>query len=310
MDKRERFGYLDILKGLAIFLVVLQHVAGGYDRLCAFIVNCNIPIFFIVSGFLAYKENMAVNAFLQKKALYVFVPFTLSLVCFAIIKAVSIVGLVFDIGKGGYWFLLALFEIFILYVFQYYMSRNKTVVLFSLSIIIECLLLACAYVLPDNINNLCGISYLAWFYPCFMAGIFIRKMDILSISKYLSTILFALFVGCFLYEGTSNVIIFMIRAVGYFCCAVYLFFLVRTIDSSVPPRVSNMLKLWGRNSLSIYILHFYFIVTIGDLLHTPYAVVNLIEGTIISVVIIYVSLLLSEIISVNNLIGKILLGKK
>lgn len=56
--------YIDILKGLAIFLVVLAHVINPVSFLSKFIFSFHMPLFFIISGYLFNFEKYERNIFL------------------------------------------------------------------------------------------------------------------------------------------------------------------------------------------------------------------------------------------------------
>ena len=61
MNTKNRIADLDILKGIAIFLVVMGHVIGmcirGIDSCIAFkiIEQLHMPIFFFISGWFSFK---------------------------------------------------------------------------------------------------------------------------------------------------------------------------------------------------------------------------------------------------------------
>lgn len=68
MDKStQRETYLDILKGIAMLLVVMQHVGGRLNGGLVFLCKIDVPLFFIVSGYLALKSNMVLQHELIKK---------------------------------------------------------------------------------------------------------------------------------------------------------------------------------------------------------------------------------------------------
>ena len=58
VENRPREVFLDILKGLAMLLVVMQHVGGALDAGMAFMCKVDVPLFFVVSGYLAMKPRI------------------------------------------------------------------------------------------------------------------------------------------------------------------------------------------------------------------------------------------------------------
>lgn len=57
MDRQisQRETYLDVIKGIAMLLVVMQHVGGRLNEGMIFLCKVDVPLFFLVSGYLAYK---------------------------------------------------------------------------------------------------------------------------------------------------------------------------------------------------------------------------------------------------------------
>ena len=76
MQKREK--WVDIAKGIAIFLVMLGHSGGCPLRLKVWIYSFHMPLFFILSGF-TLNLNLHPDIFLRKKARSLLVPY----VCFS-----------------------------------------------------------------------------------------------------------------------------------------------------------------------------------------------------------------------------------
>ena len=77
---KQRIEYFDLLKGIAIFLVVMGHALTmcirGIDAAFLFklIGQVHMPIFFFISGFLTYKDTFAPPA-LMKRFLQLIIPF-------------------------------------------------------------------------------------------------------------------------------------------------------------------------------------------------------------------------------------------
>ena len=115
--ENKRLEYLDILKGIAIFFVVFEHVAGGYSDAFSMLAKFNIPIFFIVSGYLFYnKEQPSMSTILWKKLKQLVIPFAVFSVFACWYHNIAPLNYITDIGKCGYWFLPALFFTFVLYM--------------------------------------------------------------------------------------------------------------------------------------------------------------------------------------------------
>lgn len=53
---KQRIGYLDIAKGIGILLMIFGHIDGG-GVVQTWIYSFHIPLFFIVSGIIVFKQN-------------------------------------------------------------------------------------------------------------------------------------------------------------------------------------------------------------------------------------------------------------
>ena len=131
--KKPRLEWLDALRGFTMILVVANHVAGmGFGMApkisssMQFLIMFRMPLFFFVSGFLAYKATQVwdlknLGSLLLKKISFLFG---------AAILGKEFWPTVIDwIGrplKGGYWFTIVLLYMFIVYyLFCYIESKFK-----------------------------------------------------------------------------------------------------------------------------------------------------------------------------------------
>ena len=158
VQKKPRLEWLDSLRGFTMILVVANHVLGlglgmspKVSSSMQFLVMFRMPLFFFVSGFLAYKAGLLWNGktlgtLLLKKIRVQTVP----TVVFFLFGAVILGDMAFGDQvlewisrplKGGYWFTIVLLYMFIIYyIFCYFESKLKVkswipiTILFSQSI--------------------------------------------------------------------------------------------------------------------------------------------------------------------------------
>ena len=140
--KKPRLEWLDALRGFTMILVVANHVAGmGFGETwrgsscMPFLILFRMPLFFFVSGFLAYKASQVwtlpnLGSLMLKKFKVQVIP-TVVFFFFAmsilkkpfwpeVEKALELP------TKGGYWFTIVLFYMFIAYyLFSYLESKLK-----------------------------------------------------------------------------------------------------------------------------------------------------------------------------------------
>ncbi|MGG3307313.1 acyltransferase family protein [Paenibacillus lautus] len=140
----KRIDWIDVLKGLAIILVVLGHSPALHVR--TYIFSFHMPLFFFISGYLfsiIKYDNMF--QFIKRKSLTILVPY----VAFALISIVSLSVLhdanltikeyAFDFINStrnqipfneALWFLTALFVIEVVYYLGLRFIKNKYILLF------------------------------------------------------------------------------------------------------------------------------------------------------------------------------------
>ena len=140
--KKPRLEWLDALRGFTMILVVANHVAGmgfgeewRHSSAIPFLVLFRMPLFFFVSGFLAYKASQVWNlrnlgALVSKKLRVQIIP---TVVFFFLAMAIlnknfwsAVETTIHSPLKGGYWFTIALLYMFLLYyLFSYVESKFK-----------------------------------------------------------------------------------------------------------------------------------------------------------------------------------------
>ena len=143
LPNKKRLEWLDALRGFTMILVVANHVSRvGFEQnwkfssSLSFLLLFRMPLFFFVSGFLAYKAAQVWNAhnlgqLLLKKLKVQIIPTLVFFVLFnAMIWPRFLEGLEVNFHspqKGGYWFTIALLWMFIIYyLFAYAESKLKS----------------------------------------------------------------------------------------------------------------------------------------------------------------------------------------
>ena len=124
-EAKDRILYMDIAKGLCMFLVVMIHT--GVPEVCPHVYTAKVVLFFILSGFF-FRDNIPWKEFLKKKTRTLLIPF----LCFYIFSYIIYYGMVSlkpsfatlteakgildcftqkNYFNGPLWFLLSLYEI-------------------------------------------------------------------------------------------------------------------------------------------------------------------------------------------------------
>jgi len=204
--KKPRLEWLDALRGFTMIMVVANHVAGmGFGMApkisssMQFLIMFRMPLFFFVSGFLAYKASQVWNLknlgnLLLKKIRVQTIPTVVFFLLGAAILGKSFGPTIVEwIGgpfKGGYWFTIVLLYMFIIYyLFCYIESKLKwkswipITILFVISI---CLYETCyqpkyfAWAFgwrgaPSEFMNTSSFGQLILYFPFFLYGNIVHR---------------------------------------------------------------------------------------------------------------------------------------
>lgn len=322
--------YIDITKGIAIFLVVWGHVLkytlplgeGLYNLIYAF----HMPVFFCISGYFVnktFQRESAIN-FLKKKSYMILLPFIVWGTIYTYYSHLNITYLFFDKYNLGYWFLLSLYILYILFLIigkiSTYCRLNNIIfeaILFGLFYFLIFLIEINKIHVDDTIKQLCSIHYICKYYPFFIAGYFTNKYKnkfSFIINKNVTfSISTLLFIICFIIKENywdSPAFILVCGITGSYCCI----YLAKTYAQQIPLR--NSLIYIGSHSLNIYVIHYFFLnldlSSINMLLFNNDAnlTLNILLTAIIAVGIIILCLTVSSIFTISRLFNFILFGKK
>ncbi len=127
--KKERIVYIDSMRGLAMFLVVVYHccvMSFYHSSTLNDLINLAVrmPLFFCISGF--FVPNMVAKGFsrsLKLKCVHLLVPTTIMFCLFCWIKQHDFVEAMLRESKWGYWFGYVLFCFFVIYLATEMASR-------------------------------------------------------------------------------------------------------------------------------------------------------------------------------------------
>lgn len=181
---------IDVLKGIAIFLVVLGHGIIFYpvnlheNVICNFVFtwlsSVHMPLFFVVSGYCySYKNNY--KEYIEKKIKRLIIPYFVFNLIDIIPRTLlsNLVNRPRGVGEsltkillygGEYWFLYTLFIIFLIYpIFSKYALKNKYIMV--LYFIVNILVV----VFVKNIPDVLKLSSVVYYMVYFSLGVAIKK---------------------------------------------------------------------------------------------------------------------------------------
>ena len=297
----ERKTYIDVAKGIAMLLVVMQHTGGTLDSCIRLLCKVDVPLFFLCSGYLAYKSHIDILRQIKKNTIRILVPFVFAIFFASVYYNENIVFLFSNIGKRGYWFLEALFLMLLLFMLIY--KNGKRLIIGGC--LIEFLLLLTSKYAPCEIDGVLGFSYMSRYFPCLIMGVLLRKYSFQGFQNRLLGLVLILtsLIGLGFDFESSNVS-FLAHVIGYVSAAVLAFFFIKDYAAKLPICFQKALAYTGRYSLNIYIIHFYFVFTIPH--WGGYFIVDLIVSLFISMSVIFISIVIGKILTYYTYLNKIL----
>ena len=139
-EKKQRLEWLDALRGFTMILVVAYHIClmgfkenARFSPSMTFLVLFRMPLFFFISGFLAYKADFnwtrgRLGMMIWKKFKIQVIPTVVFMIAAAVVLKPKfwpgIEDMLSSPTKGGYWFTWTLLIMFIIYyLFDYITTR-------------------------------------------------------------------------------------------------------------------------------------------------------------------------------------------
>lgn len=293
-----RLHYFDMLKGIAIFMVVMGHVITFCVReidstpLFKFIGQIHMPLFFFISGWFGYKtlETVNVNKTLISRFKQLIVPMVVVSSIWVIyfghsglespIKS-TFADLWQDAWKNGYWFTLVLFEIILVQLvanglFRRFKTFTKRLIV---SIVIWIFLYEITSALEGTVGNLLSLQLVTSFWPAYMSGFLAagekEKFNQLLHSNIFMTACFViaaplLYILCWYWEFPmieDNIRNYIVAGLFHIPLAIIAIAVVKpwaeqayaTTATAVTRTIADIWSLLGRKSLAIYLLHYFFL---------------------------------------------------
>ena len=304
VQKKPRLEWLDALRGFTMIMVVANHVAGmafgevlKHSTSLQFLVMFRMPLFFFVSGFLAYKASQVWNwgtlkTLLLKKIRVQTVP---TIVFF--LFATAILGKKFgptamkwlgEVYKGGYWFTIVLLYMFVVYYlfcfFESWLQKRfpkmpswlPITVLFLVSLVFydtcyqpNYFSWAAGY--KGEISEFMGYSSLGQlflYFPFFLYGNIVhrywQKAQRVMDSKWFFPLLIVIVIFCTLdalkwhYMRMTWAIVPLTLAKFLLLTIVFMYFRTYQQYFTKFTMMGATLQYIGRRTLDIYLIHFLF----------------------------------------------------
>lgn len=337
---KERIVFLDSIRGFAILLVVMGHaVAWNYPdwhEVCLFsqtqskelmiggvvwqlIYSFHMALFFMVSGYLSgvsviTKDNVISR--IKNKTLRLLIPYLATGYLIFFVR-----------GNWGYWFLLTLFEMSIIWMFLYVLLKkfNPISALWK-----DIIVMALVYGILRGLSVFSLIAeyidsnLLKYFIP-FCFGCLMRrhyKIESLVKNKKVYTFCLILFFLLFISRYMTDIPILykVVEKFDFFfsisalcaCIATFSLFM-----NGISPTTEKFLEYLGTVSMPIYILHNLFVIqvaNVGVFILEQNAVtsitIQIVYSIAVSAIAITLSLFLYNILRRSSMIRLLMFGEK
>lgn len=287
---------------MAIYMVVMGHVltfcVRDIDHSLVFkvVAQLHMPLFFFISGWFTYRltpQGLWRLPDLKRRARQLLVPMVVMSTLWIYYFPLSGLETPFDstLGglwqaqfKNGYWFTLVLFEIILIYsALAPVMSVVKGTVY---RIVVVCaawaVLLLLNEFVPAEINGYLSLELVATYFPIFMVGAIAasardgfdriaRSQAWVTTSMLVGALLF-LYVGWYWlfskWTGDNPLLMMTATSLLHLSLVVWVIALVKPwcdkeCAGDMPSRKVRIWITLGRNSLAIYLLHYFFLFPLG-----------------------------------------------
>lgn len=317
-----RINELDYVRCIAMLMVVMGHVLLfslkiEHTALIAIIGICEMPLFFVVSGYLAHKDREESFKETMSRLLVRSRTLLVPLVVWSIVLNLCDERITFSLSmvyRGGYWFFIALWWCDVLNTFAAYTSKK-----FKFCMVADMVLYSSIYavILFGRIKNIdlggiLPIQNVQYYFPFFVLGLLMRKykfVNDVTLNKYSYVVGMLLLIIGWYFSSIESFAIWFVAACG---AVVVVWMACREINSEL--KVAKILSIIGKNTLPIYAIHYLFIAimpcTLRDVLNIPHGFFfQLVITFVYAVLVIFLCLLVDRILSLNPITRMIFFGE-
>lgn len=352
-NSSKRIGYIDALRGLTMLLVVFSHIyIPNQTPLNQLFIHFRMPLFFFISGFISFRREQSwsgadTTSRLQGKVrTMIFPALTIGMIYMFVADKAPIAEFFTHPAKLGYWFTFALFNMLTLYYLGRYIHARRgrtSLEVFTKRFYAFGLL---SFILISDLSALGDVGsvltlgktfrYLQYFafgalcscnresfervlddgrkMALIVIGYFALSWWLIASDDYVAT----------LSADTEPVLDRLIPILNSMLTALVGYFGIMTVYAifrrfgeffSENKFVGKPLQFVGRNTLDVYLLHYFVLLNFTPLLR-PYIVdttnilMQLVVGVSTAAGIVAVSLLISRILRLSDHLAYYLLGAR
>lgn len=269
---KERLFYPDAMRGLAMYSVVLGHLSmfcfGLYSQALVLqyigLVLPGLSMFMLISGYLTNPDKVKIKKRLKLLIPFLFFGLLYSYLC----TDYDVISFLSDRCKNGYWFL---FELVIFNFFVWVIAKTKIKLWLSFGIL-QVISIICYFLFLRHtlLADIIGLYYWCTYMPFFFVGIWLKRVSIETLNAKKAVVLVGslclisvLFVIRILANGSywpTHIAELLISLP----VSIILLLLLYNAENKTKGRIffgKKMLKTIGsnigRNTLEIYVLHYF-----------------------------------------------------
>lgn len=335
-----RLAYIDITKACAIILVVIGHIIffslfahnkeAGKELLIYKLLDLfQMPLFLFCSGLVIRTSAISVSDSFRdcyKRFRQLIVPMIIIGLLYNVVNGKSSYDFLFNTMKSGYWYLLTLFE---LYVLSYPMAIISNYVHKpNCNIVIDLCYCSAVYAtiffLYRNVDstayvwqNILSMRQLKYYYVFFSVAYLIKKYnkrELLVSNEYLFIISLAISIFS-IYGYTHNLYIRGMDKIFPWAMILCTLFVTRYLSDNCT-NACKTLRYIGKNTLDIYLFHYFIVASVTlPFIRSFLSAYNSFFLSIlilvpIALVIIFCSIMMGKILHCSQLINKVLFYRK
>ena len=356
-NRKPRLGWLDALRGFTMLLVVTNHVAlksfGMQIRwsiALQFFLLFRMPLFFFISGFLAYKASRLWNArtlgelTLKKLRVQIIPTAVFFLLFLAMIPTTPFVDSLNEAlassMKAGYWFTLVLLYMLLTFYLFSYVEQKLSIIHFPLSIFLFivslCLFETCylprqfSWAMghrgpPNAFMNYSSLVEMIRYFPFFLYGTIVHRYWERAQRLMDSRWFFPVVVLLALITTLEVIKWHFLRlewaslphtlAMFLLLTMVFMFFRYYSDFFSDQTALGRGLQFIGRRTLDIYLLHYFFLPKlpmVGEFFrtHRPNFILDTTAALAVALVVVAFCVITSQLLRVSPFLKKYLFGRE
>lgn len=326
---KQRIDYIDRMKGLAIFLVVMGHVYGmvfaqSDDVAYRVISSFHMPLFMFLSGLVACSGIVAPYwgiGKLSKKLKGLLLPLIVFGMCFTTTISkdflTSLIGFLESPNKNGYWYLMTLAVFYVSLSLYRLNVKQKWYIDVALAIAIWGGMFALWKYTAQTKDYFCMLNC-GNFYPFFILGVMTTKYNLLDKmhkANWLFSLCIVAYAFLFCVDMPFHALVSLNKHIFLPFCMVYIVVTLFVGRHGAMSYGEKILDFVGKRTLDIYVIHYFFI----KMIHLKYLGINwevtdnsllmFIVAVGLSVVITALSIGVGYILHKGKIIEKIVYGK-